>query len=419
MPIYEYKGRNQQGEAINGQFEAASSSETATHLTNIGITPIDIIELKTPQSNDLESYTQSLFTRPPDINVLLMFSRQMATLLKAGIAILPALRGLKSHMTHAGMAIALEEVAIDLESGRSLASAMQQHPDIFSSLFVSMVNIGENTGQLDQAFLQIHQYLEIDKETRDRIKTAIRYPIFVFVAMAIAVAIINLFVIPAFASVFASFGSELPWATKILMATSEFTINYWHFIVIGIIASVVAGKNYLKTDQGQYQWGRYKLRIPLVGGIIERATLSRFSRAFSMAFRAGVPITQTLVIVSKAVDNSFIEQRILAMRDGLEHGESLTQTAIASKLFTPLVLQMISVGEDTGAVDDMLDEVANFYEREVDYDTKQLSSAIEPIMIAVIGVMVLILALGVFLPMWDLAGAAFGRLILISINNLF
>lgn len=409
MPIYEYKGRNQQGEAVNGQFEASTSSETATHLMNTGITPIDIHELAAEQEKPLSSLKRSLLNRTPDINELLMFSRQMATLLKAGISILPALRGLRAHMTHVGMGEALEDIANDLESGHSLAASMQQHPHIFSSLFASMVNVGENTGRLDEAFLQIHQYLEVDKETRERIKAAIRYPIFVFIAMAIAVAVINLFVIPAFANVFASFGSDLPWATQILMSTSEFSINYWQVILLTMIGMAVVVKNYLKTDKGKYQWDRYKLRIPLVGDIIKRATLSRFARAFSMAFRAGVPITQTLVIVSKAVDNTFIEKRILSMRDGLEHGESLTQTAVASNLFTPLVLQMISVGEDTGSVDDMLDEVANFYEREVDYDTKQLSSAIEPIMIVVIGVMVLILALGVFLPMWDLAGAAFGR----------
>jgi MSHA biogenesis protein MshG len=409
MPIYQYKGRNQQGELITGQLDAVSSSETATHLINTGITPVDIHEQEQQQPNVLDNFIKSFFNPPPDITELLMFSRQMATLLKAGISILPALRGLQTHMTHAGMAEALGEIADDLESGHSLAASMQNHPRIFSSLFTSMVNVGENTGQLDRAFLQIYHYLEVDKETRDRIKEAIRYPIFVFIAMAIAVAMINLFVIPAFANVFAGFGSGLPWATKILMTTSEFSINYWHYIAVAIIGLLIIIKNYLKTEKGLYQWAHYKLKIPLVGDIIKRATLARFSRAFSMAYRAGVPITQTLVIVSRAVDNTYIEKRILSMRDGLEHGESLTQTAIASNLFTPLVLQMISVGEDTGAVDDMLDEVANFYEREVDYDTKQLSSAIEPIMIVVIGVMVLILALGVFLPMWDLAGAAFGR----------
>jgi MSHA biogenesis protein MshG len=409
MPLYQYTGRNQQGEMVNGELEGTSTSDTAGHLINIGITPVEIHLKDTEQTNTLTNLKMTLFSQPPDINDLIMFSRQMATLLKAGISILPALRGLQAHMTNIKLSNAINDIATDLEGGRSLASSMQKFPDIFPNLFTSMVNVGENTGQLDQAFRQIYQYLEIDKETQDRIKSAMRYPIFVIIAMVIAMVIINIFVIPAFSSVFAGFGSDLPWATQLLMATSSFTVNYWKFMLIILVIGLLVLKSYLKTEKGQYQWDRHKLKIPLIGDIIERATLARFSRAFSMAFRAGVPITQTLAIVGQAVDNTFIEKRILSMRDGLEHGESLTQTAIASSLFTPLVIQMISVGEDTGAVDNMLDEVANFYEREVDYDTKRLSSAIEPILITVIGVMVLVLALGVFLPMWDLAGAALGR----------
>ena len=409
MAAFQYKGRNAQGEAVSGELEANSSNDAASHLINIGITPIDIIIAQVEQANPLESL-QELFDNPiPDTNELIMFCRQMATLLKAGISILPTLKGLQTHMTHKGMRNAVAEIATDLEAGRSLAGSMQKHPKIFSNLFISMMNVGENTGQLDQAFQHIYKYLEIDKETKDRVKEALRYPTFVMIAMAIAVGIINLMVIPQFAKVFASFGSELPWATKILMATSQFTVNYWQYILIGLVIAFMTIKAYIKTDEGKYIWDRQKLRLPLVGNIVNRATLARFSRAFSMAFRAGVPITQTLVIVSRAVDNSYIEKRILDMRDGLEYGESLTQTAVASNLFTPLVLQMINVGEETGAVDDMLDEVANFYEREVDYDTKKLSSAIEPIMITLIGIMVLILALGVFLPMWDLGSVAMGR----------
>ncbi len=408
MSTFQYKGRNSKGESVTGELEANSSNDAASHLINIGITPIDINEAIAKQDSAFTAI-QELFNTRPDTNELIMFSRQMYTLLKAGISILPTLRGLQTHINNKVMQEAIGEIATDLEAGRSLAGSMQKHPQIFSNLFVSMINVGENTGQLDQAFQHIYKYLEIDKETKDRVKAALRYPSFVMIAMAIAVAIINLFVIPSFAKVFAGFGSELPWATKILMATSQFTVDYWHFILLGLTLLFMAIKGYLKTEQGTYNWDRYKLHIPLVGSIVNRATLARFSRAFSMAFRAGVPITQTLVIVSKAVDNSFIEQRILGMRDGLEHGESLTQTALASNLFTPLVLQMISVGEETGSVDDMLDEVATFYEREVDYDTKNLSSAIEPIMIIIIGIMVLVLALGVFLPMWDLGGAAMGR----------
>jgi MSHA biogenesis protein MshG len=409
MAIYQYKGRNSQGKSANGQIDAQSSNEAASHLIASGITPITITEAKEDQSDVLENLKAMMSKRSPDDNELMMFSRQMSTLLKAGISILPTLQGLKEHMTHKGMRDAVGDIAKDLESGRSLAGSMQKHPHIFSPLFISMMNVGENTGQLDIAFQHIYKYMEIDKETKDQVKAALRYPSFVIVAMAIAVVIINLFVIPTFAKVFAGFGTDLPWATKLLMTTSEFTVHYWPHLLLTVIAAIMGVRYYIKSEKGHLQWDRLKLRLPLVGDIINRATLARFSRAFSMAFRAGVPITQTLVIVSKAVDNKFIEQRILDMRDGLEHGESLTQTAVSSSLFTPLVLQMISVGEETGGVDDMLDEVAIFYEREVEYDTKKLSSAIEPIMITVIGVMVLILALGVFLPMWDLGGAAMSR----------
>jgi len=409
MPNYNYKGRNTNGEASNGTIEASSSSDAASHLINIGITPITITEEVAHQEDVLQQLNALLAKKTPDDNELIMFSRQMATLLKAGISILPTLKGLQSHMTHVGMRTAIEEISTDIEAGRSLSGSMQKQPHIFSPLFISMINVGENTGQLDTAFQHIYKYMEIDKETKDQVKAALRYPSFVVVAMLIAVTVINIFVIPTFAKVFAGFGSELPWATKLLLAASDFSVNYWHYLLLAFISAIMAVRTYIKTDKGRYQWDKIKTQLPLIGNIINRATLARFSRAFSMAFRAGVPISQTLVIVSKAVDNSYIEQRILEMRDGLEHGESLTQTAIASNLFTPLVLQMISVGENTGSVDTMLDEVATFYEREVEYDTTKLSSAIEPIMITVIGIMVLILALGVFLPMWDLGGAAMGN----------
>ena len=409
MSLFHYKGHDKAGEVVTGEFEADSTDQTASHLINIGITPVNIGPVA-DKKDDVLAVLRSLSSeKKPQLNDLIMFSRQMATLLNAGIAILPSLSGLKNHLEHPGLSAALGELASDLEKGRALSVSMHRFPNIFPPLFISMVNVGENTGQLGPAFAQISQYLEVDRETQDQIKTATRYPTFVMIALVIAMVILNLFVIPSFTSVFAGFGTELPWATRLLIATSDFTVNYWHLILLAAIVTFMGLSAYLKTEDGKYKWDRFKLRLPIVGTIIERATLARFSRAFSMAFRAGVPITQTLAIVSKAVDNSYLERQIMSMRDGLEHGESLTQTAIASGLFTPLVLQMISVGEETGGVDDMLDEVANFYEREVEFDTKKLSSAIEPIMITVTGVIVLLLALGLFLPMWDLGGAAIGR----------
>ncbi len=409
MALFQYKGRNQTGEIITGEYEANSSNETANYLQSAGITPIqiDLVTLKAPHSSS--KWFQLKTNDTPHITDLIMFCRQMATLLKAGISILPALQGIKAHMEHKGLAHAIDEVATDLENGRSLSGSMQRFPTIFPPLFISMVNVGESTGQLDQAFYQTYLYLEIDKETQDQIKSATRYPLFVIVSLVLAIIILNIFVIPSFSQVFDSFGSDLPWATQLLINTSQFTVNYWPALFTAFILLLFGVKTYMQTERGKYQWDKYKLRLPLVGSIIERATLARFSRAFAMASRAGVPISQTLAIVSRAVDNDFLEDRVMTMREGLEHGESLTRTAVASQLFTPLVLQMISVGEDSGAIDDMLEEVANFYEREVEFDTKKLSSAIEPILITVIGVIVLVLALGIFLPMWDLSGAAIGR----------
>jgi len=176
------------------------------------------------------------------------------------------------------------------------------------------------------------------------------------------------------------------------------------FIVI--IATIISLVRYVKTTQGKYQWDYFKLKIPLTGSIILRATLARFSRAFSMSTKAGVPLIQTLNVVSMAVDNVFVGKKIMDIRTGIERGDTLTRTASNTNLFTPLVIQMLAVGEETGAVDELLEEVADFYEREVDYDLKKLSSAIEPIMIIVIGIMVLILAMGIFLPMWELAAVA-------------
>ncbi len=406
MPIFHYKGRNALGEPITGQLEASSSSDVASHLFNLGITPIDITEARAPAPSPSQWFATWRAQSSPDLTDLIMFSRQMATLLKAGIPIMAALQGLEQHLDHPGFRRAIQTIISDLAAGHALSSAMHKHPHIFSSLFISMIHVGENTGQLDRAFQQIQRYLDTDKQTRDRIKSALRYPAFVVIALVAAMFIINLFVIPAFSGVFAGFHAELPWATRLLISSSQLTLNYWPVMLIGLIALFIATSVYIKSEQGRLRWNRYKLRLPLAGHIIYQATLARFARAFSMAFRAGIPITQTLSIVGKAVDNRYVEHHIQTMREGLEHGESLTQTAHATNLFPPLVLQMLAVGEETGSVDQMLDEIAEFYEQEVEYDTQKLSSAIEPIMIVIIGILVLILALGIFLPMWDLGRAA-------------
>lgn len=402
MPNFVYKGRNPRGELVQGRLEATTLDAVAAQLMNTGVTPIDIEESegKTESERDI---TGRLFAPRPGLDDLILFSRQMFILMKAGVPMTRALVGLIQSTHNPYMVDALRDVLAGIESGRELGTSMSQHPEIFSTLFVSMVRVGENTGRLEEAFQRIFQYLELERDTRKRVKAALRYPTFVLVAIAIAIAIINIFVIPAFAGLFERADVALPWQTRLLIGSSNFFVQWWPAMLAALIIGIGGFRYYIKTDRGHYWWDKTKLRIPLVGDIIKRAILGRFARAFSMSLSSGVPLVQALTVVSRSVDNDYIGDAILGMRNGIERGDSLTRTAAATGQFTPLVLQMLAVGEETGEVDRLLAEVADYYEREVDYELKNLSSTIEPVMIVAIGILVLILALGVFLPMWDMA----------------
>lgn len=405
MPTFQYTGRNKQGQAVNGSLEANSSDAAATQLLNTGITPLNIEQNQAKEKSTSLNFDFSK-NKKPTLDDLVLFSRQMYTLMRAGVPIIRAITGLADTTRNQVLQQALQNVRQEIEGGHELSTALAQHPDIFSHLFISMVQVGENTGNLDEVFLQISSYLDREKNTRDQIKAAMRYPSFVILAITIAMFIINMFVIPTFAKVFAGFNAELPLPTQILISISNFTVNYWYIIFGSLLIAYFSFRHYIKTDKGHWQWDRFITRVPIIGSIILRATLSRFARSFSMALSAGVPLVTGLALVSRAVDNVYIGEHIADMRTGIERGDTLTRTAAATEMFTPLIIQMLTVGEETGNVDDMLVEVADFYDREVDYDVKNLTSAIEPILIIFIGIMVLVLALGVFLPMWDLAGAA-------------
>ena len=402
MPHFHYKGRNMRGDLISGVIEARTIDAVASQLMNSSITPVDINE-QAPTENVLLDIWERLNSHRPNITELILFTRQMYSLMRAGVPMIRSMTGIIEATKNRIMASACRDILEDLESGRELSAAMSRHLNIFSPLYISMVRVGENTGRLDDSFARISQYLELEKDTRERVKSALRYPAMVIIAMAIAVTIINIMVIPAFARIFERAHVELPLPTRILLGTSDFFVNYWLFMLAGLTVGAVAFFRYIRTEQGRYVWGKYKVRLPLVGDILFRSALSRFSRAFSMSLAAGVPLVQALTVVSRAVDNDYIGDHILNMRNGIERGESLTRTAAATSMFTPLVLQMLAVGEETGQVDEMMAEVAGFYEREVDYDVKNLAATIEPVIIVLIGVLVLILALGVFLPMWDIA----------------
>lgn len=409
MPLYRYRGRNQRGEMITGNIDATSPDVVATQLFNSGIVPIDIDAAKSA-ATDIRAVVHR-WMGPEKIRLidLILFTRQFHALQKAGVPLMQAMRGLRDSTRNESLSAVIDDVISSLDSGLELSTALKRHPKVFPTLYVSMVQVGESTGTLQETLLQLAKYLELEKDTRDRVKSATRYPIFVIGAIVIAIFIINIFVIPAFAKVFAGLRAELPWATKILIATSNFTVNYWPLMLVAAVVGFMAVRYYVRTDEGRYRWHRMKIRLPVVGRIIYQAMLARFARSLAITIRAGVPLVQGMTIVSRAVDNDFISERIVQMRDGVERGETIARTATATGMFPPLVLQMIAVGEESGSIDELMAEVADYYEREVDYDLKNMSAAIQPILIVGIGALVLVLALGVFLPMWELPRAALGR----------
>lgn len=408
MATYEYTGRTSSGEAVKGRMEASSSSGVASELASRGIVPLRIGIAEGSGLQLLEDLQRWLDRQNIGLSDVIMFCRQMTTLTRAGVPITRGLRGLSETLRNPELGRILSDVAEQLEKGHELASALQRHPKIFSNLFVAVVHIGESSGRLEDSFEQLYGYLSLEEETRKRVQSALRYPIMVFASIGIAVAVINVFVIPPFADLFESFGADLPFATQILMSTSDWTTRYWHVGLAAVLALAFSIRRWTETPQGRLAWHAFQLRLPRIGPILERALLARFCRTLAITLRAGLPVTQCLSVASRAVDNDHVGRQIIEMREDIEAGDTLTAAAYASRLFTPLVLQMMAVGEETGAVEDTLGEVASYYEREVDYDLRQIGDAIEPILIVVVGVLVLGLALGVYLPMWEMASASRG-----------
>lgn len=411
MASFRFSGRDAQGRKVSGTREAASAEALAGVLLAERINPLSIEAQAEPAAGagDVWQALKKLLGRERvELEELIIFCRQMYSLSKAGVPIISAIGGLADSARNPYFRETLQTLRSDLEAGNAMAVALGSHPRVFNPLFVSMVSVGENTGQLEQAFRQLAGYLEMERETRKRIQQATRYPLFVLIAMLVALVVINWLVIPAFSKVFAQFHAELPWPTRVLLGFSDFVRTWWWLLGIAVAGGVVALRRWIATEAGMQAWDRYKLRLPILGPIFERIALARFTRTFAMMYRAGLPLLQTLAINSHTVGNRHIGRAITGMREGVERGEDLTRGAASSGLFTPLVLQMMAVGEETGALDDLFIEVADFYEQEVDYDLKRMADAIEPILIVAMGAMVLILALGVFLPMWELSAAAKG-----------
>jgi MSHA biogenesis protein MshG len=409
MAVYSWKGRNNRGEAVSGQLDAMTEGGVADQLLSIGVAPVTIVLAEAPTAAAGEGLLARMNRQPVVEEDLMIFSRQMYTLNKAGVPILRAFAGLQASATKPAMVDLFKDIRSSLDQGRELSAALARHSTLFGGFYISMIRVGEMTGRLTEVFLRLNEHMEFERDVRERIKQAMRYPIFVMIAMAMAVVILNIFVIPVFAKVFAGFNAQLPLITRGLIGFSNWTLAWWPLLIALTVGGTVMVRSYLRTPEGRYRWDARKIKLPIVGDIVLKATLARFARSFALSSQSGVPLVQALTVVAQTVDNTFIGSRIEQMRDGIERGESISRCAAATGVFTPVVLQMINVGEETGELDNLLFEIAAMYERDTDYAIKGLSAAIEPILLGVIAALVLLLALGVFMPLWNMGQAAMGK----------
>ncbi len=406
MAWFAYQARTAQGELHKGRTEGGTSADVATYLMGAGLIPLDIRELPGGSGAMAGPLGRSRTVSPVELQ---LFSRQLHTLLRAGVPIIRAIGSLRESCVNAHFSQVLADIADSLGQGRELSASLARHGKIFDGFYLAMIRVGEATGRLDEVFDRLAVHLDADRRSREKVKTALRYPVFVVLALLVAMGVINLFVIPAFAKVYAGMQADLPLMTRILVATSDFTRQNLVLLLAGMAGTVLGLRWWAATDTGGHAWDRHKLRLPVVGRIIHKAALARFARSFALAMRSGLPILQVLAVVGAVVGNRYLAARIHAMREGIERGESLLRTATVGGMFTPVVLQMLAVGEETAELDRLMHEIAVMYEQEVEYDISTLSQQIEPILVVMLGAMVLVLALGVFMPVWDLGSKTLGH----------
>jgi MSHA biogenesis protein MshG len=404
MQTFLYEGRNRMGEKMHGRIESATPQAVARWLMDSDIAPTKIWRLPAPAPQPEWFMRLTRQDRVPVLELQLL-TRQLANMVRAGMPLMTAIEGIQRTTANKPLAKALLAIRADLDRGSELSAALARHPHIFDDFYVNMVRVGEGSGRLDESFRSLYQQIAFDRDLSRKVKAAVRYPTFVLSALAIGLAILMLFVIPVFANTYKNLKAELPPVTQFLIAVSNFSRDYWWVILAVAGCAAFLFKRWTTSPRGHYLWDRAKTRLPVIGVIITKACVARFCRNFAMASRSGVPLVPSLELAARVVGNAHFQQRILQMRRGVERGESFTRVATTAGIFNPQELQMIGVGEATGEIDQMLEQVAQIHSEDVDYEVSRLSETLEPILLAVMGVLVGVLLLGVFAPLWGLGEA--------------
>ena len=401
MPQFKYTARNTAGKTVEGVIEAPFQRLAADKLRTQRLTVVSMNESKAGGGSWISRINP--FKKGVTSKDLVVFSRQLATLVSAGVPIVQGLNILSEQIQSPVFKQVIGGIRTDIESGIAIADAMKKHPNAFSELYVSMIRAGETGGVLDAILERLSAYLEAAEELRGKVKGAMVYPL-VISGVATAVTLFLLIaVIPTFKSVFAGFGSELPLPTRMLLAVSDFLRVNFLWLALIPVAGIVALKRFRKTEKGALMIDRYLIRIPVIGDLLKKVAVSKFTRTLGTLIKSGVPILQALDTVAKTSGNKVVEAAILRARESIREGEKIADPLKSSGVFPPMVIQMISVGEETGNLEIMLTKIADFYDSEVDTAVKAMTSLIEPVIICVMGVVIGSIVICMFLPIFQMS----------------
>lgn len=398
MNAYQYKARDKTGSLIRGTMGAESENAVAAKLREFGYIPVSI---KAAREADFIEKLINRFRRVSfsDVN---MFTRQFYALQKAGLPLLSSLNALREQSANMVLKNAIAQIARDIEAGSNLANALAKHPKIFNTLYVNMVKSAEVSGRLDEALERLATLGEHEEKVRLRIKAASRYPLMVVFAIIIGFLVLTTFVMPRFAKVFGQYNAQLPLPTRILLGVNYVVRNFWWLIILAASAAIFAFNKFINTQRGRLWWDGLKLKIPVFGPLILKLTMSRFTRVTGTLLRSGVPVLQILELTASSVGNAVVANTINNIRRSVGEGRGILEPMKVGGMFPPVVIEMVAVGEETGKLDELLLHVSDYYDAQIDYTVSNLVSLIEPFLIFILGLATLLMALGIFLPMWNL-----------------
>ena len=401
MAIYNYKARDKQGKLIAGRIESASSISAEKQIEELKLIPISVEEAASFSWGDFLPVFQTISKKD-----VIVFSRQLATLYQSGVPLTKSLDSLIEFARNKKFKEILTEVKQDVESGQTLSKSFARHPKVFSEIYVNMVEVGETSGLLYDILVRLALLMEKDMTVKAKVKSATFYPKIVVSAIIIAVVILVGFVIPKFAMLYKSFNVPLPLETRILVAISNFFVSYWYIVLIASAALFAGVKFYLNSSAGRLWWDEHKLKIPIFGSIFYKSMMSQFTRIFGLLFQSGLPVNRAFELIRNAVNNKFFTNKIDEIQSDVTRGESITNSFKNSKIFSGIIIQMVSVGEETGHIDEMLGKVADYFDEDLDHQLSMLQASIEPVLLTIIFGMVLFLALAIYLPIIDVINFA-------------